>query len=138
MLRIGDRVYCSGCLGLTVGASIAVGYNALTFYINDQKSAGILFAVGLTLMVVGILQHLLDRDNPFIHFALNISLVLGAALVRSGAQVLNGGIVVDVYVIALTLQIILVRIELSQIDHRFVCKECQRSPCKDSFNLKRA
>jgi hypothetical protein len=59
-------------------------------------------------------------------------LVLGVALARSAAQTLNGGVVVDVYALALTLYIILSRIEFSQKDHETICQACG-NPCERSY-----
>lgn len=133
VLNVGDRVYCSGCLGLTIGALISVGYTIVSlFFIDSISGVGALFVVGLALIVIGILQHVIDGNNPMIHSVLNALLVFGVALARSAAQVMNDGIVLDAYFIALMFYIIQVRIELSQIDHSLVCAACQRFPCADS------
>ena len=92
----------------------------------------VIFWVGFALTMVGILQHVLDLDNPIIHASLNAALVLGISMDRFAAESLNGGALVAVYTNALTLYLIIARIELSQNDHHLTCEDCMES-CKRSY-----
>jgi protein-S-isoprenylcysteine O-methyltransferase Ste14 len=132
VIDLGNSTYCSGCTGLIVGAMLAIIYTIFFIYFNVPIAADLAFTIGTALIVLGILQHLLDNDHPTIHTALNAMLVLGVALARSAAQTLNGGVVVDVYALALTLYIILSRIEFSQKDHETICQACG-NPCERSY-----
>ena len=124
VIRLRERIYCSGCIGLVLGALIGFIYTMFSIFSDNQVTAEFTFTIGVVLIVLGVLQHLLDNDRPIIHSTLNMLLVLGVALARSAAHVLNGGLVVDVYALAFTLYIILARIELSQNDHKLICEAC--------------
>jgi hypothetical protein len=51
---------------------------------------------------------------------------------RIGANMLNGGILVDAYSLALSLYLIVARIDLSRDDHEAVCSSCT-VPCERSY-----
>ena len=131
VIKIRGKVLCAGCTGLTIGAIAAVMVTLYTILLPIQTPALITLVIGVTLVTVGILQHALGRD-PRLHLALNVALVTGVALTRIGANLLNGGIVVDAYALALSLYLIVARIDLSKDDHEAVCGSCA-VPCKRSY-----
>ena len=129
------KTFCSGCLGLALGAFAAIVFTLFSLVFETSFKPEYLLFMGLALTVVGILQHALDFDKPLLHSALNASLVLGVGLVRVSVGQLNGGIIVDVYALAIVLYIILARIELSQNDHKVICEACGRTPCTYSYAM---
>jgi hypothetical protein len=133
ILRSYAGTFCAGCFGLALGALAAIIFTLSSLVFEIPIKPEYIFPIGLTLTVIGILQHALDFDKPLLHSILNVSLVLGVGLIRVGAGQLNGGIVVEVYALAIALYIILARIELSQHDHKMICDACGKKPCMFSY-----
>ena len=134
VLKFRQKILCAGCTGLSIGAAAAV---IVTLYvlINPIKTSSLItLIVGVALAAIGILQHALGRE-PRIHLALNVILVLGVALARIGANQLNGGIVVDAYTLAISMYLIVARIDLSRNDHQAICSSCEE-PCEISYSAK--
>lgn len=133
VLRSRWGTFCAGCLGLTLGALAAIVFTLSSLIFAIPLNPENVLTIGLVLTVIGILQHVLDFDKPILHGILNVSLVFGVGLIRVGVGQLNGGIVVDVYALAIALYIVLARIELSQNDHQTICEACGRKTCKHSY-----
>jgi hypothetical protein len=131
VIKIRGKVLCAGCTGLTIGAIAAVMMTLYTILLPIQTPALITLVMGVTLVTAGILQHALGRDPRF-HLALNVVLVTGVAVARIGANMLNRGIIVDAYSLALSLYLIVARIDLSRDDHEAVCSSCT-VPCERSY-----
>jgi hypothetical protein len=131
-LTIRSHQVCAGCTGLVIGAILGVGFTIFMFLMKNTLLVETMFWVGFTLTTLGLLQHILDLGNPIIHVGLNAALVLGVSMARFAAESLNGGALVAGYSIALTLYLILARIELSQNYHRSICESCGES-CEHSY-----
>jgi hypothetical protein len=135
VIRFRGNVLCAGCTGLTLGAAAAVMVSLYALFYPIQASALITLIVGVALAAVGILQHALGGE-PRLHLTLNVALVTGVAVARVGANQLNGGIAVDAYALALSLYIIVTRIDLSRDDHETICGSCAES-CDRSYATNR-
>jgi hypothetical protein len=135
VLRIRGKILCAGCAGLTIGAAVATILTLYTLFYPIRVPSLIILVVGVILTILGILQHPLSRE-PRIHLALNVAFVTGVALACIGANQLNGGLALDVYSLALSLYLIIVRIDLSRNDHVSVCTSCF-SPCEYSYATNR-
>jgi protein-S-isoprenylcysteine O-methyltransferase Ste14 len=125
---------CAGCAGLTLGSIAAISITFIaTFY--ELGFGTQTFWIGFLLVASGIIQHLIDFDNPHVHATLNLALVSGVALLRIGARLLNGGFILDLLIIALSLYWIDSRIALSEIDHKHLCAQCITQPCPIEYYL---
>ena len=133
---LGGKVYCSGCIGLIFGGVLSIILTLLKSTLITGTSALPIFLLGYGLIFLGVLQHLLGFDRPLLHSILNIFLVFGVAFVRSAAQYLNGGATVEVYLLALSLYLVIVRIDLSRNDHERVCNSCGKF-CTSSYSKDR-
>jgi len=131
-LTIRSHRLCAGCTGLVIGAALGVGFTLFIIPMKSTPYTEVIFWIGVSLMIVGILQNILDLGNPIIHTGLNAVLILGVSMARFAAESLNGGAIVAVYSIALTLYFIIARIELSQNEHRLICGGCMES-CERSY-----
>lgn len=136
VLRLSGRVYCSGCIGLIIGGVLAILLTLLKYTLITEATALPFFLLGYMLLLLGLFQHLIDLNIPLIHTALNILLVFGVALVRSATQLLNGGIIVDAYILILSLYLVIARIELSRNDHEGICHLCGKD-CNLSYSKHR-
>ncbi len=131
VIRIRGKILCAGCAGLTIGAAVATILSLYALFYPIQVPSLILLVTGIILTTLGILQHTLSRE-PRIHLALNVTLVTGVAIARIGANQLNGGLALDAYALALSLYLIIVRIDLSRDDHAIICTSCY-APCEYSY-----
>ena len=131
-LTIRSYRLCAGCTGLVIGAVLGAGFTFLILSMKNTLLDEAIFWIGFALIIVGVFQHTLDLGNPVIHTGLNAVLVLGVTMARFAAESLNGGVIVAVYSIALSLYLIIARIELSQNEHRLICGGCMES-CERSY-----
>ena len=131
-LTIRSHRLCAGCTGLVIGAAFGVGFTLFILPMKNTPYAEVIFWIGFALMILGVLQHTLDLGDPIIHTGLNAALVLGVSMARFASESLNGGATIAIYSIALTLYLIIARIDLSQNDHRFICGGCVES-CDRSY-----
>jgi hypothetical protein len=130
ILVIGRHRLCAGCTGLEVGAFLGIAITLFTYQMTNSPLSEIALWIGIALAMIGMLQHVIDLNNPLIHASLNVALVLGVSLAKLGSEGLNGGFLVATYMIALTLYLVITRIELSQHDHHLTCKGCEvRNGC---------
>jgi hypothetical protein len=135
VLRVRGKILCAGCAGLTIGAVVAIILSLYSLFYPIQVPSLIILVAGVILTTLGIFQHVLSRE-PRIHLALNVALVTGVAISRIGANQLNGGIALDAYTLALSLYLIIVRIDLSRDDHAIICTTCF-APCEYSYATNR-
>ena len=131
VLKFRGKVLCAGCTGLTIGAVAAAMISLYALFYPIQAPALITLVIGVMLAGIGIIQYSLSRE-PRIHLVLNVALVTGVAVARIGASQLNGGIAVDAYALALSIYLIIARIDLSSGDHEAICGSCP-NPCERSY-----
>jgi len=132
VLQLGDKKYCAGCTGLVVGAMLSLSgtpvYLFTGFFLRGM--APLLFWLGFAGVASGLLQYdLFNTCRSFVHFSLNVIFVFGAFLLLIGIEEITGNIVLDVYLVTLTLYWVLTRILLSQQEHRKICAACGLETC---------
>lgn len=131
--NFGFRILCAGCLGMIIGGIFGIIVTLFSIFYGEILRGDVAFWGGFTLSIIGILQHSLDLNNPRLHTALNVALVIGVSVMRLGSEWLNDGLTVSLYSLALSLYLVLARIELSQLDHRLICEECNKDVCQYSY-----
>jgi hypothetical protein len=134
VIPLKGHILCAGCAGLTIGALFSILTSLYYLIMGWGYNVTPTFWIGFLLVAAGILQHLIDFDNPIIHSLLNIIFVFGDALLRIGLRLLNGGSILDFYYLFLTLYWIDSRIKLSEIDHILVCASCVKEGCSNRLN----
>jgi hypothetical protein len=127
VIRLGGRKSCAACVGLLVGAIIALIGTALYFFIGLRIENWELQAIliGTIATFLGFLQL---RFRGFARSTLNTAFVVGAFLVLIGTDSMAENLFVDLFLMALIVFWILTRIQLSQWDHQRICRGC-KSPC---------
>jgi hypothetical protein len=133
VLKWNEKVLCSGCTGLAIGAVLAITYSVF-YNISGEllREKSILFWVGFMLAGLGLIQHFIDMEFPIIHLILNIFLVLGSSMLLFYMDSIGVGISLAGYHLSLILFWIITRIRLSQHEHAKVCIKCGLG-CEDSF-----
>ena len=120
-----------------LGAMIAIVGSLVYFFIGlSPADPTIVFWLGFAFVPLGLLQHRIDLDDPLIHASLNIVLVLGAFLLEVGVDRINGSILAQTYLLAITTYWIVARVTLSEADHAFICRGCGQEGCPFSFATK--
>jgi len=130
--QFGDKIYCAGCMGLVTGATFAIlGTLAYFFFgLNIQGLGVLVFWSGFFGVFLGLLQYMkFFVTRAFIHFILNVVFVLGTFLLLLGVAEVNGSVSLESYFLGLTLYWILIRILLSQWEHKKTCTSCVSEHC---------
>jgi len=65
----------------------------------------------------------------WVHFILNVLLVVGSFFILIGVIETNGTVLVEMYFLVTTMYWILARIVLSDLEHQRICKMCASSLC---------
>jgi protein-S-isoprenylcysteine O-methyltransferase Ste14 len=131
-LKIGGKILCSGCTGLIAGAIFAIIVTAFRSSIVTEFNTDIILWIGGVAIILGIFQHLIDQKTPLLHSTLNMLLVIGVALTRSAAQIINNSFTLEAYILIFALYLVLIRITLSENDHKETCSTCGKT-CDYSY-----
>jgi hypothetical protein len=134
VFRIGNKIFCAGCTGLTTGAIIAIIGSIVYFFLGISFINELLaFWIGFSGVFIGLVQHRLYRAlsirNGFLRFTLNVIFVLGAFLLLVGADQITGNLAVDLYILCVILLWILNRIMMSKGEHERICMQCDDESC---------
>ena len=130
--QFGGKIYCAGCMGLVTGATFAIlGSLAYFFFGLGIQGLGILvFWFGFFGVFLGLFQYMkFFVTRAFIHFILNVVFVLGVFLLLLGVAEVNGSVSLESYFLGLALYWILIRILLSQGEHKKTCTSCVSENC---------
>jgi len=123
----GNRVFCAACVGLLLGASIAIACAVLYFFALLEMGTASFWAVivGQAGALVGLAQL---RFKSYARSAANTAFVVGSFLTLAGIDNLLSNIYADLFVLALIVFWLFTRISTSQWDHSRTCRECSL-PC---------
>jgi uncharacterized protein YsxB (DUF464 family) len=134
IISVAGRALCAGCTGLVLGALISIAGSLVYFFIGlSPGDFYIIFWFGFALILLGLFQHRIDLDDPLIHAFLNVVFVLGAFLLEVGVDHINGSLLVQSYLLAVTVYWIMARIVLSEADHVSICGRCGQEGCPFSL-----
>jgi hypothetical protein len=127
VIRINNKTLCAACTGLLLGALIAMAGAALYFFSNWQigHNPQTVF-VGTLGVGFGLFQ---IKFRGAIRLLVNTSFVLGTFLILVGMDALTQSLLMDSFLIVLTVFWLFTRILLSQWDHWRTCYAC-KNPCE--------
>jgi protein-S-isoprenylcysteine O-methyltransferase Ste14 len=131
VIQIGGRIYCAGCVGLVVGATIAL-VGTVCYVVLQSLSAQlvlVMFWSGLAGVTLGLLQYELFIHKASFHFLLNVIFVVGAFLLLVGVSEMNGSLSLGIYFLLVILFLINVRSTLSRLEHEKKCAICSVEDC---------
>jgi hypothetical protein len=132
VFQAGQKILCAGCIGLILGATFSLGGVTVYFFLQMSLASDCLlvFWPGLVGVACGLLQyHLFNWGGSLVHLSVNTFFVLGTFLLLVGVDAVTQSIIVDLYVIALSLFWLYTRILLSQLYHRRICTACGIEEC---------
>ncbi len=126
------KTYCAGCLGISVGASLAIvmviGYAVLA----KDGIGGIapaMTATGLAAIMLAFLETALLSKSPLAHVTSNASFIIGLFLVATGLLEHTGNGYVGLLGVLFAYLWTDTRIRLSGWRHSVICNRCSRA-CK--------
>lgn len=131
-IRIKNKVYCAGCLGLALGGILSIFLMIIYIRIDFILSLDILyFLIILGLIIIGFVfvETILVKRNTFIHIISNSLLVLSFLIITIGITEITSNILSGIIAIILTFLWLDTRILLSNRHHKLLCNNCDKS-CK--------
>lgn len=132
VFRLGNRVFCAGCVGLIMGAVLSLF--GLVFYLFANMASGTtqaVFWVGILGVSSGLLQyHLFNWDKSSVHLSVNSLFVFSVFLLLATVDTITQNVVIDFYLIGLSIFWVYTRILLSQLDHKRICRACHIEGCE--------
>lgn len=128
-ISISNKRYCSGCVGLAVGACI--GIILALFYIFTPLIYTInlfyfIFFTGLIFIVVNYLEIIISKRRPIVHILTNIFLVIGFYLMVISVFELTREVFFSIVGILFSFLWLDTRIQLSDWNHKRICNECSQ------------
>ncbi len=125
--NIGSKTFCTACMGLLLGAFIALFGVAAYFFRgwNVTENISLFLISGVLSVGLGLFQYMFfDVKWRLVRFLLNAFFVLGSFLVLVGIDAIANSLVLDLFVITLCVFWLFTRILLSKRVHDKICKTC--------------
>ncbi len=123
-LRLGERTFCAGCLGMAMGGAsgvlLAVALGAGLLFLDGTASLAATL-LGAAASASGLVQ-LYRRSAPGAHAAANLALVAGTVLLA--ALLATHGLVAGAFGLFAALALVGLRIEMSRWRHLSVYAGC--------------
>lgn len=125
--KLARRSICVGCSGLIVGAAIssilvATYFRQLWLY---PEIAKVVLIIGVLFVASGLAQSLLfDIKWKIQRFLFNTFLVVGFAFTLIGEDILRRNLLIDSYILILSLLWLYIRVRSSKLSHQRVCGNC--------------
>jgi hypothetical protein len=121
------KIYCAGCLGLTIGAILA--YIIIILYLGgiihlSSVNACIVLVISLFLIIHGYTELFWLRSNELYHTITNMFFILGFALLVLAILERTNNITYGVISIIFSILWIDARIYLSRLKHQQICRQC--------------
>jgi len=133
VLSLRGKIYCAGCTGLIGGAMFSIFFSFLYYFFDlDVGGMGALvFWLGFFGVFCGLLQYqILQRTQiPQIKVLVNAIFVIGSFLLSVGIYEITGNLLLELYLVLLSLYWIMTRIYTSQISHHRICANCGIKSC---------
>lgn len=132
LIRSGNKILCAGCIGLVAGALLSLIAVASYFFINVNLWSNHfpVFWIGFAGVSCGLLQyHLFNLNKGAVHLSLNVFFVFGVSLLLIAVDSLTQNVILDFYIITLSIFWLYVRIMLSQLNHKKACLACPLEGC---------
>ena len=131
-VTINNKKICSGCLGLAIGAIIALILMIGYLFVDIPKSIGILYLFIISgLVIIGFvyIEIILAKRSTTIHIVSNIFLMISFLLLTIGIFEITGNRMYGVITVILSFLWLDTRIQLSKWHHSLICDNCMET-CK--------
>lgn len=130
-LTINGKKYCPGCLGLFIGAFIAIVGTIIYYFVKYPLIYGeISFWIGFGTVFLVLLLIIFLNLGKKLKFISNMALVIGSFLILLGLDSVKGNLIMELYFLILVIFWILTRIVVSETSHELICRDClKKSIC---------
>jgi hypothetical protein len=125
--RVGKKTWCVACMGLFVGAVLAIfgGISYLFFEFSDRMDALFLVAFGITGVALCLLHYtFFDVHSGSIRFSLNAFFIFGMFLILAGIDCIIKCLSLNFFLNFLFVFWLFTRILLSKSKHKEICQTC--------------
>ena len=130
IIQLFGKEYCAGCLGMRIGAVIALLALALGLIIDVNFSiVVIVFWLGVVMVAASLLQNAIFSIPRGIRLSFNILFVLGTWGILVGINRISGSTVLNLYFFTLIFYWLITRMILSQWKHQKICSSCGMKSC---------
>ena len=129
LFRIRNKTFCAACLGLLVGAFLALAITIGYFFLGWKfiDSSQIIVFLGISGVTFGLLEF---RFQNFVRLLSNAIFVLGALLVLIGIDKLIQSLFFDLFIVGLIAFWLITRISISKLNHEIICSSCDIKNCE--------
>ncbi len=125
--QVGEKTFCTACMGLLLGALITLFGVAAYFFRgwNIGQNISLFLISGALSVGLGLFQYVFfDFQRRLIRFLLNAFFILGTFLVLAGIDAVSNSLVLDFFVVFLCVFWLFTRISLSKNIHSKICQTC--------------
>jgi len=131
-IKIKNKDFCAGCLGLSIGSIISIVLMIIyVITVKGETTTEFYYLVFLGLIIIGFInmEIILKIGNAIIHVISNIILVLSFLLVTISIFEITGNKVNGILSIVISFLFLSTRIQLSNWQHARICERCSET-CK--------
>ena len=131
-IRINNKMFCAGCLGLSIGAILSIFLMILYIVIEGELSfTTFYFVMFLGLIIIGLvyIEIMLPIRHTIIHVISNVFLVISFLLIVVCIFEITGNKIYGTVSILLSFLWLDTRIQLSYWQHSLICNNCTEQ-CK--------
>ncbi len=131
-IKIKNKIYCAGCLGIAIGCIISIGLMIIYIPISYNISSDIFpYLIILGFIIIGLvfIEIMLNKRNTYYHIISNSILVVSFLIIIISITELTGNKIYGIISIILSFLWLDTRIQLSNWHHSIICNNCNKS-CK--------
>ena len=131
-IRINNKMFCAGCLGLSIGAILSIFLMILYIVIgNELYFTTFYFFMSLGLIIIGLvyIEIMLPIRHTIIHVISNVFLVVSFLLIVVCIFEITGNKIYGAVSMLLSFLWLDTRIQLSYWQHSLICNNCTEQ-CK--------
>ena len=126
ILIINNKKYCSGCIGLGIGAlfSIILIIIYIFYNIRYDNFYNYIFICGLIFIYSSFFESILYKRNSKIHLLSNVFLIIGFNFIIISTLENSGDLIYGFICIIASFLFLNTRIQISILNHRNICYKC--------------
>lgn len=127
VILIKNKKYCSGCVGLALGALFSI-FLMIYYLIIIENQSRInyqnIFFLGFIFIFFSFFESIIHKKNPIIHILSNILLITGFLLIIISTLENSGNLIYGLISILASFLFLETRIQLSIFNHTKTCFKC--------------
>ena len=132
IIHIKNKIYCAGCLGISIGLLCSIILMMLYLLIPMHYSITamiIIFVISLLVIPVAFIEILYQKKKIFLHIILHAVLIISFFLLTITTYEITGDVRFGFIALIFSFLFLRTRIECSKTNHTAICNSCNES-CK--------